>query len=211
MAPIAGRPFLAYLLHWLASAGIENVTLCIGHKKSHVIGWVEHHCPGSLRVTYSEEDKALGTAGAIRRAKPLIRGRRFLVVNGDSFLDVDLHSLVSFHRRHKALATMALARVRTRARYGAVHLDSTGKILAFREKSPKARGALCVNGGVYVLENRVLDLIPPGKPVSLEHEIFPRLVGKRFYSFAVRGYFIDIGVPVDYKKAQRELPRRFSL
>src|SRR4029077_8605590 len=119
-----------------------------------------------------------------------------VVVNGDSFLNVDLLEMHRFHVRRKALATIAVTKVRSSGRYGKVQLDAHGKITAFREKDPHERlsrgGFQLINGGVYLLHARFLDAIPSDRVVSVEKETFPALVGKHLYGFITEGYFIDI-------------------
>ena len=220
LAPIAGRLFLEYLLIWLRSAGIKELILCVGYEKDQIRNWLVDGAAWGLHVTYSVEKTLLGTAGAIKLAAELISAPYCLVVNGDSFLDVNLAEMYQFHVRHRALATLALARVPDSARYGTVQLDRLGLVTAFQEKkqnlasqddSPPRRCPQLINGGVYLLEKRFLDLIPPGKAISLETEVFPTLVGKNLYGFVTDGFFIDIGVPAEYQRAQSELPKRFPI
>lgn len=220
LAPIGGRLFLEYLLIWLRSAGIKELVLCVGYQKDQIQNWLFDGAKWGLRVRYSVEETLLGTAGAIKRAEKLISMPYCLVVNGDSFLDVNLTEMYRSHVRHRALATLALAHVRDSSRYGIVHLDRLGRVIAFQEKKPNLVGQddlplhrqpQLINGGVYLLEKRFFDVIPPLKPISLEREIFPALVGKNLYGFVTDGYFIDIGVPADYERAQSELPTRFRV
>jgi D-glycero-alpha-D-manno-heptose 1-phosphate guanylyltransferase len=136
-------------------------------------------------------------------------------------LDLNLAEMYQFHVRHRALATLALARVPDSTRYGTVQLDRSGQLISFREKKqslarqddspPGHRRPQLINGGVYLLEKRFFDVIPPLKAISLETEIFPTLVNKKLYGFVTDGYFIDIGVPADYERGQSELPKRFRV
>lgn len=218
MAPIGGRPFLEYQLVWLRSWGIRDVTLCLGYKGRRIIDHFGNGSEWSLSLGYAIEKNPLGTAGALKNAESFIRQSSFLVLNGDSLLAVDLDALVRFHQKRGALATLALARVPTSHRYGTVQLDSRGHILTFLEKRAAvdrqtggSKKPQFVNGGVYVLTKKVLKKVSSGRKVSLEQEIFPQLVGRGFYGFPTTGYFVDIGLPEDYKRAQKELPRRFTL
>ncbi len=217
MAPVAGRPFLEYLLDLLRSAGIKDVTLCVGYKNDQIRAWVGDGSRWGLRVRYSVEKDLLGTAGAVRLAARLIKARSCIVLNGDSFLEVDLGEMLAFHRSHKALATLALARVPDARRYGGVRLRRDGKISAFLEKAEtklapaSSRSApRLINGGVYVLQRRFIESIPTEKPVSLEKEIFPRMADGKLFGFVTQGFFIDIGVPTDYARAQTEFARRLD-
>lgn len=216
MAPVAGRPFLEYLLEWLRAAGLRDLILCVGHKKSQIQNWVGDGSGWRLRVRYSGEKKLLGTAGALQNAQKMIRTKSCVVLNGDSFLGVDLRAMRRFHRRRGALATIAIARVRKSARYGAVEIDRRGKITVFREKisGPSLRHAArarrqWINGGVYMLEREFFSAIPAGEPSSLEKDVFPGLVGQKLFGFRTRSYFMDIGIPRDFRRAQAELPGKF--
>jgi NDP-sugar pyrophosphorylase family protein len=221
LAPIGDRLFLEYLLIWLRSAGIKELILCVGYEKEQIQNWLVDGARWGLHITYSVERTLLGTAGALKHAEKLISMPHCLVVNGDSFLDVNLAQMFRFHVRRRALATLAVACVRNSARYGTVQLDRSGNVIAFQEKkqnlvsqdnSPSGPGRpQLINGGVYLLEKHFFDVIPPRKAISLETQIFPALVGKNLYGFVTDGYFIDIGVPADYEKAQCELPKRFRV
>jgi NDP-sugar pyrophosphorylase family protein len=220
MAPVAGRHFLEYLLVWLRSAGFKDLILCVGYKKRQIQNWLGDGSRWKLRIRYSEEKVLLGTGGALKNAQDLISSQHCLVVNGDSFVDVDLRRMYRFHLEHHALATVVIARVRDSARYGAVRLNRRQEIVAFREKTASAPNrseqqtvsrSLPINGGVYLFERRVFSFIPARTPISLEKQIFPTLIAKRLYGFGTRGYFIDIGMPTDFLKAQTELPKRIDL
>jgi D-glycero-alpha-D-manno-heptose 1-phosphate guanylyltransferase len=205
MASIAGIPFLDYLLLQLKKHQVTDVILCLGHRGE----LIREHCQRSaipgLRLVYSHEPEPLGTGGALKRAEFLIHTSEFLVLNGDSFFDIDLRAFIRSHQSRKARATIALAEVEDRQRYGAVEMDEQGRITGFLEKARSARGL--INGGIYLLRSEVLALIPPGRAVSLEREIFPQIVGRGFYGTPFQSYFADIGVPEAYRRLQAD-PRR---
>src|ERR1700741_676724 len=213
MAPIGGHFFLEYLLFWLRSAGIRKLIMCVGHKRSQIESWLDDGSRWGVVVTYSREESLLGTGGALKLAEHLITDDCFFVLNGDSFLDVDLAEMFCFHDGHKSLATMAVVSQPLSARYGVVEMATDQKITAFGEPSFDMQGAhggeQVINGGVYLFERDVLNMIPADKNVSLEKEIFPSLVNAGLYGFITSGYFIDIGVPIDFERAQTELPKRF--
>jgi NDP-sugar pyrophosphorylase family protein len=170
-----------------------------------------------VSVDYSVEQRVLGTGGALRQAEPFLAEEEFLTLNGDSLVDFDLNAFVAFHKARRALATLVLVQAppSPSRRYGAVHLDDTGQILGFFERGDIERGRQgtdnvgWINGGVYLFRKEVLGFIPRATQLSLEEKIFPQLVGRDLYGFASAGYFIDIGVPEDYRRAQLELPKRF--
>jgi NDP-sugar pyrophosphorylase family protein len=200
MAPVGGRPFLEYLLLQISRAGFSNVLLCVGYGQTQVEEWVGDGKKWGMNVRYSREPR-------------LIDDEFFLVLNGDSFLAVDLCELVREHLRHAAWGTIALAKVRDAARYGTVTLRPNGEIEAFLEKSTVGvcdpSGWYLVNGGVYVFNRLLLSIVPHMTAVSLEREVFPPLLKKGLKGLVTDGYFIDIGLPDDFKRAQTELPEHF--
>lgn len=213
LAPITGRPFLDHLLNWLQFSGFTDVVLCVGYKAEQIRDRYQSGCSCGLRISYSQESEPLGTAGAIKNAEGLVHSDTFLVLNGDSFADVCLRRLVRFHRQRKALATLTLAPKPKGSRYGSVRVNARGEVLGFVEKCAAGardskRGRTWINGGVYAFQKELLSMIPRGRTVSLETEIFPRLVGHKFYGFPAEGYFVDIGVPADYRRAQQDFPER---
>ncbi|HXZ40401.1 MAG TPA: nucleotidyltransferase family protein [Terriglobales bacterium] len=215
MAPVGGRPFLEYLLLQISRAGFRQVLLCVGYGRTQVERWAGDGKKWGLHIHYSAESTPLGTAGAIKLAAKLIDDEAFLVLNGDSFLAVDLRELVQEHLRCEAWATVALAKVPDSTRYGTVVLNPEGRIAAFLEKNA-ARGndpccSYLVNGGIYVFNKGVLNDVPERRAVSLEEEVFPQLVSKGVKGFVSDGYFIDIGLPDDFQRAQTELPAHFSV
>jgi D-glycero-alpha-D-manno-heptose 1-phosphate guanylyltransferase len=217
LAPIGKRPFLNYLLGWLRAQGVTEIILAVGHRRKAIVQHYTRHQPHGLRLMYSVETRPLGTGGALRNLRSLLDGEEFLVLNGDSIFDVDLRQMLSFHRRHRSEATLALASPPETGRYGSVLLDARNRVKAFVEKQAAAsadgRGRAdlprWISGGLYVLSKAVFRHIPRRREVSLEEEVFPRLIGGAFYGFPWKGYFIDIGVPEDYRRARAELPERF--
>jgi len=216
MAPIAGKPFIDYLLRWLRAEGVEEVVICVGYKRSSIQRYVGKGRKWGLRVSYSIERKLLGTAGAVKNAEPLISSRRVLVLNGDTLVGVKLKSLVEFHQSRPAWATLTTVKVPDQQRYGRIKLDDSSRIMAFLEKegssNQDASKTILISGGVYVFEKDVLAAIQSDRPASLEKEVFPKLAAhRRTYGFVTDAPFIDIGVPEDFRRAQSELHERFCL
>jgi NDP-sugar pyrophosphorylase family protein len=218
LAPVGERRFLEYLLLQLGSFGIRDAVLCVGYRSRQVEDFLQSGKPWGVSLRYAQEDQPLGTAGALKGARATLRSNPFLVLNGDSIFDIDLGSLLGSHLARRAQATLALASSPRDGRYGRVRFDTGGSVTAFEEKAPKEHAATSPNGcrrainaGVYVLDGDVLDEIPSAStPVSLEREIFPGLIGRGLFGHVGEGYFIDIGVPEDYARAQEELPWRFQ-
>ncbi|MEW6387402.1 MAG: nucleotidyltransferase family protein [Thermodesulfobacteriota bacterium] len=201
LAPVGGRPFLAYLLDQLARAGIKEVVLCTGYQAEMIEAALGDRYQ-SLNLKYSREEKPLGTGGALRLALPHCASDPILAMNGDSFIDADLTAFWSWFAPRDRNAGLLLTKVRDTRRYGSVQVREDGLILGFAEKSA-AFGPGWINAGVYILRKHVLSLIPLGKPYSLERELFPALAGKNLYGFPVTGKFIDIGTPESYLEAEK--------
>jgi mannose-1-phosphate guanylyltransferase len=198
MLPIANRPFLEHQLEHLAQHGIDRVILSCGYQPDAI------RAHFGDRVEYVVEDSPLGTGGAIAHAA---RGlaETFVACNGDVLTDLDLTALVSLHRRRGARTTIALHPVDDPSRYGVVVTDADDAVTRFVEKPPPGTApATTINAGTYVVEPEVLDLIPAGRAVSVEHEVFPVLVGDGLYARATPGRWRDIGTPESYLAANLE-------
>ena len=162
------------------------------------------------RVVTVTEPEPLGTAGAIRFARPNLRSDPVLVMNGDSFADADLCAFVAHHRRVRAKATLLCAEVDDAGRYGRVELDGEGRIRGFIEKDPDFHGRSAVSAGVYLFSAALLDEIAGGSAVSLEHDVFGRAASGSLNAFAGRFAFIDIGTPESLKLAERVFGAKFE-
>ncbi len=200
MAQVAGRPFLAYLLLQLRRDGFRDVVVLTGYGADAIERYFGTGGSLGVDITYSREPLPLGTGGALRLAATRSPGERYLVMNGDSFLDIHVDALVHAHRSavaRGAVATVALARVPDAARFGTVEIDARGTVTRFVEKSAGSRGD--INAGIYVLEASVIEAIEPDRPVSLEREILAGLVGRGLMGIPYEAAFADIGVPESYR------------
>ena len=212
MAVAAGKPFLQYLVEWLRDQGFDDLVLCVGHRADQVRDhFGDGQCWG-VRVSYALETTPLGTAGALRNAGEHVTATT-LVLNGDSYLEVDLRAMVAAHRARRAadgraVGTLATVRVEDTAAGGALEMDGAGRIGGFREKREAGPG--WINGGIYVLEPEVWEAIPEGQPVSIERETFPRLLaqGYHLYAYPVGGFFVDIGTPQGYRRFQQYMEEK---
>lgn len=207
MAPVFGKPFLCYVLDQLHDAGIEHVVLATGHLHE-VIDTYFRNGYRNMRITFSYESTPLFTGGAIVQAVQHIHSDHFIVLNGDTFFDLDLTQLWHTHISRNAHLTIALRHVPDTGRYGAVTCDNN-RIIAFHEKN-NSQGAGCINGGVYAIDRAwLMNQSLPSK-FSFEKELMQPLAGSEgFYGMRCDGYFIDIGIPEDYHRAQREFPTIF--
>lgn len=201
--PVAGRPFLDYLISRLARLGIGDVILSTGYHAALIRETLPEGALRGVRLRHSVEQEPAGTGGAVALAEPLLADQ-FIVLNGDTLFDVDVQALAALLALHPdAEAAVALREVEDAGRYGRVTLDGD-RITAFAEKSGDGRGL--INGGIYCLRRSALRRLPAG-PSSLERDFFPALAAEgrlRGRSFA--GYFIDIGLPETLARAQSELP-----
>jgi D-glycero-alpha-D-manno-heptose 1-phosphate guanylyltransferase len=210
LAPIQGKPFLAYLLKMLAENGLSRVVLCVGHRAGQIEQWLADQSFG-LEIRYSQEDEPMGTAGALGLAySRYASGERVIAMNGDSILRMSLSAMWQQHTAHEAEATIALAHVPDTSRYGSVEVDDEGWVTSFLEKRPDQIPGF-ISGGVYIFESSVMDNIVQKHCVSLEREALPAQITRGLLAFKSEGYFIDIGVPQDLARAQSELAAVVSL
>jgi len=202
LAPVAGRPFLDVLVDELVRRGVRRFVLLLGHRHEQVIdhvaarrsGW-----PAEVTFEYSVEPQPLGTAGAVKLAARFC-DRRFLLLNGDTFFDLDVAALVAAHERARPLLTVAAAEVADADRYGRLETNAAGFVTRFREKDVAA-GAGLINAGIYLAEPALLEHIPGGRAVSLEREVFPALLagGRPIAVSPQSGAFFDIGTEASYQ------------
>lgn len=200
MAPVAGRPFLEWLLLFLRGQGIRRVILATGYKGEMVEAHFRDGTGLGLQVVYSHEEIPLGTGGAVRHALPQVTTDPVLVLNGDSFCPFDVEHLLGAKCSTGAQALLWLVWTADCRRYGSVALAEGTKVVAFHEKASDLRAGR-INAGVYLLRRHVLESIPATRPVSLETEVFPSLIGHGLYATAGPGPFLDIGTPESYRKA----------
>jgi len=196
LAPVAGRPFLAYLMDQLIIAGFRNVILCTGYKGEQIRAAFGDQYK-ELNIQYSQEPEPLGTGGALRFALPLINTDSVLVTNGDSYVNCNLSDYIAWYFENDFQAALLLTYVPDTRRYGRVEVSKESRVLNFNEKGA-GHGSGWINAGVYIFKRGLLELIPTGNFFSLEREFFPDLIGKGLYSFRSEGAFIDIGTPQSY-------------
>jgi mannose-1-phosphate guanylyltransferase len=205
---LVDRPFLAYMIEWLAGHGVTEVVLACGFLpdvlREALAGEEER---AGVSIHYAVEPEPLGTAGAIRFAADRLGERlddRFLGLNGDVLTDFDLGALLSAHEERGARATIGLHRVEDASAFGLVRSGGGGEVLEFLEKTGEPVPG-DVNAGMYVLERSVLDLVPAGENVSIERDVFPRLVGNGLHALPLTGYWMDIGTPERYLQASWDI------
>lgn len=201
LAEIGGCPFLGYLLDQLAVSGLRTVVLCTGYLGEQIRDRFGDSY-GKLGIIYSQEASPLGTAGALRLALPLLNSASVLVMNGDSFCDINFNAFLDWHCGHRAEVTLALVKMADSMRYGQVRVSTDGAVLSFEEKSSRGDPGW-VNAGIYLLTRSFIQTIPENRAISLEREIFSGWVGRGLYGYQTEGRFLDIGTPEAYAEAER--------
>jgi D-glycero-alpha-D-manno-heptose 1-phosphate guanylyltransferase len=199
MAPVNGRPFLAYLLDGLINARFDKAILAVGYLSEKIR---EHfgHRYRSLPLCYAVETEPLGTGGAIKHAMAHVSTSTVFVANGDTYLELDYGAMLADHQRSRSSLTVAVQTVSEAGRYGALDIDA-GHIRGFLEKGRAGPGS--INAGVYLLSRDLLDRYPFPAAFSFESDLLMVHVKEIApLAFQTQGIFIDIGVPEDYARAQ---------
>jgi len=208
LASVGDRPFLELLVCQLSYQGIRRLVFCTGYLSHEIENELGDGRTWDVNIEYSKEPHPMGTAGAVKFAAPLLReSTDFLVMNGDSFMEIDFSQLIHFHRKSGGIASMAVLQMKNEMRYGTVQVTAEGRVSGFTEK-PDGDPTGFVNAGVYVFNRRIFEHIPEG-PGSLERDIFPKLLDDGVYAAEQHGLFIDIGTPEDYARAQELCERLY--
>ena len=203
MAPINGVPFISYLIDNLINEGVTNFIFSLGYKSELFISLLEEKLPMKNYLIVIE-DEPLGTGGAIKLACKKAKDENVIALNGDSLFKVILKELMQFHLEKKSRCTLALKPMQNFERYGSVEIDAVQKINSFKEKQFITKG--CINGGVYAIEVASFLQKSLEDKFSMEQDYLEKYSGEgNFYGFVHEGYFIDIGIPEDFVRAQIEL------
>jgi mannose-1-phosphate guanylyltransferase len=205
LATIGDRPFLDILINQLRRHGFEHVILAVGYQRDLIRSHFSNRAH-DISLEYSIESTPLGTGGALRNAVDFVKSESVLIMNGDSYTDADLSGFVSDHCESRADLTVLVVPTDGRVDCGLVSVNPDGKVVGFKEKQ-SATGMQYVNAGIYILDRKILYEMPPNQRVSLEEELFPRLLaqGKNIRAFHHSGGCIDIGTPERYLHAQETL------
>jgi D-glycero-alpha-D-manno-heptose 1-phosphate guanylyltransferase len=202
LAPVGGRPFIAYVTDHFRREGVERFIFALGYKSDHFDTFFRTEFPNG-GYDISLESEPLGTGGAIRQACGLLRGEAALILNGDTFFRVGLKALADFHERHQADCSLCLKPMRNFDRFGVVELGEDARVVRFREKQYYPSGL--INGGVYALNKDTLLRGEWPNVFSFERDFLEKGADKRLYGLAQESYFIDIGIPEDYRRIQQEI------
>ena len=201
MADIHGKPFLDILIEHYLRQGIARFILCTGYRSDYIKNYYQKSKLADY-ILYSEEKNPLGTGGAVKNAEPLILSNDFIVLNGDSFCDIDIDPIIHFHSQlPDAYATCVLTPSDERTDTGGVIIDNaSSRILSFQEKNNDLKKPY-ISTGIYVFNKKILEMMPKNQTFSLEYLLFPQLANKGFYGYVANKKLIDIGTPERYKDA----------
>jgi D-glycero-alpha-D-manno-heptose 1-phosphate guanylyltransferase len=209
MAEIDKRPFIDILIEHISAFGFKRFILCAGYKAEKIQEYYKSK-KSRVEILTIKEKELLGTGGAVKNSEALIQSSPFLVLNGDSFLDIDLCKFIDFHITKKALLSVVLIGAKDPKDYGLIEVDSSNRIVRFSEKEKAGQNSL-INAGIYLVNKEILSLMPNDKKFSLEYDFFPNIVGREFYGYSANGLFIDIGTPERYMQAKQLLKDLGSL
>lgn len=207
MVPIMGQPHLKRLISYLARNGIDEVIVTTGYRAKDIELVLGDGSDLDVAIRYVHENMPLGTGGAIKNAEKHFDGT-FLVFNADIVSEIDVQAILRHHKKHKAMATIAVRQVSNPSQYGVIEYDPSFRIRSFREKPPPNEvTSNYINAGVYVFESDVLREIQPEAVVSVERETFPSLLAKnhKLYAYPYGGYWLDIGTTEKYILAHRDV------
>lgn len=203
MAPVAGKPFLEYILNDSVDSGADHIVIAVHHMKDCIMNYFGSSFHG-VPISYSVEMYPLKTGGAIKKALAYCKENRVIVINGDTLYKVPLKEMRQFSENARKQVTIAVKEMTAFSRYGKVDVDGEGLITAFHEKEFCSAGY--INGGIYDIEKTALDSYP--EIFSIEELCFPDMLNRReIVAFLSNSYFIDIGIPEDYAKAQVDFRR----
>jgi len=202
LLPVGGKPLLERTMKYLEGHGITEFVLCVAYLKKQVIEAFGDGASLGFKIEYAESDVPLGTAGQLKTASGMLDDT-FIAMNGDIVTNLNIGNLVATHMKRGGVATIALKEFGVKIPYGHILVDGGGKVTAFEEKPTLTYMA---NAGVYVMEPRVLEAIPPKRVSSLETEIFPLLIsrGEVVSSYFESAYWADVGSMADFERVNNE-------
>lgn len=199
---IKNKPFLQYQLELLKKNNLRECILSVGYLSEKIIKFFGNGKKFGINIRYSIEKEQLGTGGAIRKAVSKVNND-FIVMNGDTFLEVDFHDVIRFHEKNNADLTMVLTHVKDTSRYTKILLDKNFRIKRMMEDSA-SKGF--INAGIYIINKKMIDWKQLPNKFSLEKDLLPNLIKtKKVFGYIYKGYFIDIGIPTSLKKFEKDL------
>jgi len=203
LLPILNKPMILHLIEKVRGL-VDNVVLAVNYGKEHLGQYFSENDCG-VTITLNPEDEPLGTGGAIKNAEKHINDT-FIVFNGDVITSLDIEQFIAFHGNKKGICSLALWKVSDPSRFGIISIDNNNQITRFLEKpKPDEVFSHLINAGTYCLEPEVLDLIPSGRKVSIEREIYPNILDRRLFGLEFKGYWFDAGTPEIYLETHKKM------
>ncbi len=207
MLPLVGRPMMEHIISLLRRHGITDIVVTVAFLPNASRSYFGDGSELGVRMVYATEETPLGTAGSVRNARDELT-ERFLVISGDVLTDINLTSLIEFHEKNNALATLALCAVENPLEFGIVITREDGSIERFLEKPGWGQVfSDTINTGIYVLEPEIFDVIPEGRAVDFSSEVFPTVLeaGAPLFGYVADGYWEDVGTTAAYLKAHEDI------
>ncbi len=202
MVRIGRKVFLDIIIDYLRKSGFKRIILGIGYQAQFIKKYYCEHKIQGIEIVFSEEKTPLGTGGAVKKAKRLIKSESFLVLNGDTFSKFNADKFIKAYKQNKAKLLLLLRKAKSSQDYGAISIDKQSRITSFNEK-PESGAGNFVNGGVYLFSQKAFPEMPKQTKFSLEYDFFPKMIGKGLYGYKESGFFIDIGTPERYSRAEK--------
>ena len=203
MAPVQGKPFVEFVLQYLKMYGVERIIFSIGYR-GEVVQEYFGKSYKSMQIDYAIEEEPLGTGGGIFQAAQMCDDEPFFVVNGDTLFDVNLFLFEDFYEATNADMVIALKEMEDFDRYGVVEMTDEERVIGFKEKTYRKEGL--INGGIYYFSKKVFDVAEFPLKFSFEKDFMEKYLNDlKFFGCPLDGYFIDIGIPEDYARAEKEL------
>jgi len=203
MAPVAGKPFLYYVIDHLQKQGVKKFIFSLGYMSEAIQTFLQENYP-TLDYQLSIEDEPLGTGGAIYKACTIATEPTVLALNGDTLFSINVQQLLELHHHKESHCSICLKPMQNFDRYGVVKMDANNCITSFEEKKWNDEGL--INGGVYAIDSAKFLAQPFAEKFSMEKDYLELLVGEgNFYGLVQDAYFIDIGIPEDFGRAQKEI------
>lgn len=194
------KTFLERLIFRLKDVRFNRVILCTGYQGDLIREYCEKNITG-IDIEISHEEKPLGTGGALKNAKDLICGDDFFLMNGDVLCDLNFSEFYKFYKKKETKLALAVCKIDKNEDFGSISLDSDMRILTFREKEKQASGEFS-SAGVYIMNKDVFNFMPEKDKFSLEYDFFPMMIKKPSYAYVIKGDFLDIGTPENFKNAE---------
>src|SRR3989338_10339275 len=203
MADIDGKPFLELLIRYLQKQNVNEIVLALGYLSEYIKNYFQDGKQYGVNIKYSVESFPLGTGGAIINAEKLLK-KEFIVLNGDTFLDVDFNKISEFHKHNKADITVMVTKKGEKTGRGLVGIDDHFRMISFQDGQEVAKNNKSyTNAGIYLMNKKLCSFIKKDEKISLEKEIFPSIVSKiKMFALISENEYIDIGIPERYHKAQ---------